>query len=465
MIKKIIISIIILFIFCINIFVVNANDNIKKSIDYDVIVKDSNGVILNGSYIDENNEEKSIKVTIPYNEKLNVLYEKYNNGIILGHIKYITEVVTTKVYEEDKETINEENNTDSTYNNDSEDPNITWVRPTPNQKTTEEKNTKYVEVKTKVEVEGDIDLSKCMVSKEFSLNDAIKFKKEKKLMLVNSKGLTLYRGPALAFDKFSKIKPSSIVKSNYGAIAINEEDDKTYWMYIEDNSIKGWVYNDPEENNFANYEKGRILIFDNVKVYRYPFLNASKVDNLPKDIRKSFTYIYENNEQEEWYFVKFENKRGWVRNVAKGINAEIKITSSNGVKLYKKPNLNSNTYDVILPKNLKIKSIYKYSNENDAFYVEYEGKKGWIIQNNDESNFEVNYLKDNVKDPLLDKSADYEKNTDKNINYGLILIILVVIIIIVSVIVIIYAKSKRKNANDFSVSNLNNNQNSNNNLI
>lgn len=493
--KKKIVGLLFLFIFCFGIISVKA---VKKSIDYDVVVKDANGVVLNGSYKDENGQDKIIKVTIPFNEKITVLHERYENGVVLGHVKYTTEIVlrnsndtssntgtagldsgtvgldsgtvgigsTTDPSQELGNYNNQESSTgireNGNYNNNENTTN-TWVKPTNPDNSSLNNTNKYTETKKKVEVEGDIDLSKCKVEKDFSLSDAIKFNKEKKLIIVNPKGVNLYKGPALAYEKVTTLDPLVVVKYSYGAVPADEKGEKTYWIYTEKDKNKGWLYNDLDKSDFANYKKGRILVFDDIDVYKFPFVDSTKMVKLEKNIRKSFTYIYgtQDKNNDSFYFIKFENKRGWVKNVAIGINAEIKITAKKGVKIYRSPNLNSKTYNIILPNGLKIKSIYKYSKENDAFYIEINGKKGWIIleDENNNPNFEVKYLKDDVEDPLLDKPAGYEEKTSKNHTATIVIVIVIVIvlIIIVSLSLFIYIKFKRKKANDFSVSNSNNN--------
>ena len=454
--RKKIISILFLLVFCIGISNVKAT---KNSIDYDVIVKDLNGVILNGSYKDENGKEINKKVTIPYNEKINVLYERFENGIILGHVKYITEIEiesTLDKYQGQMNGIIKKENEDNTLNNE-EKSNSTDENNIINSDT-EEVAEKTIKIKKKIEVEGDIDLSKCKVINNFSLDNAIKFNKERKIMVINSNGISLYKGPAMAYGAIGKIESSSIVKYTYGAVPLENIKDDTYWIYVQDK--KGWVYKDPGEKNFATYENGRILVFNNSTVYNLPVFNATIVDKLPKNIRKKYTYIY-NDGKEEWYFVKFENKRGWVKDVAKGINAKITIKSEKNVKIYERPTTSSKAYDIILPKDLEIQSIYKYSKEKEAFYIEYKNKKGWIIleEENNQPNFEVVYLDDDVSDELLEKPADYKDNTD-NDNFSIsLIIIIIIVVIIISTSLTIYAKFKRKSANDFSVSNINNNNN------
>ena len=509
-------SLIIVFITIVFFGVTQATEIENKCLEYSVVVKDSNGVSLEGRYKDDNNADKIIEVTIPQNTKVKVLYEYVKDGILLGHIKYITTITVRsdgtiiggtsgysssyrgtidggsgyynyygssgygtgnaddpQVENDIPETSSQEggnygNMPDTSsqeggnYGNMPDTssqvslPKININRYMDSYSTSGENNSyaemtagsgldslgsesnKYTETKKTIEVEGDIDLSKCEVENPYSLSDAINYKTKRKLMTINKDGIDLYNGPARAYGKANILIPSNtILKYTYGAVAIDEAKKDVMWAYVEYNGKKGWIYKNPQDSLVASYEMGRLLSFKSVIIKEYPVSDSKTVETLSKDIRKSFTYVYgvqdENND--EWYYIEYKGKKGWVREAAKGINAKIIVKSENGIKLYKNPYLDSGTYDILLPNNLEIDSIYKYSKKNDAFYVEYENYSGWIIlEKNDNSyNFEVTYLDDDVNDPLVDLeknevSTKVEDIKTKKPNYKRLILILIGII-------------------------------------
>ena len=548
---------------------IKATEFFNKSLQYDVVVKDKNGVTLKGSYKDNKKNEKIIDVNIPENTKLKVLYEYEKDGILYGHIKYNTTItvrsdgtvvdgtsgytgsiaptyrgttgasglgyynyygssgygVGNAVVEEYDEGGNYNNESDTTnsneggnYNNESdttnsnengnynngpdttnsnENGNYNNVPDTASQKnnysnipdstytqnmyidpyvtsgksisygeitigssrdtsTANTSNSKYTEIKKMIEVEGDIELSKCEVDGNFSLDNAINYKLKRKLMIANKSGVYLYDGPAKAYKKSDSVVPSgTVLKYTYGAVPLDEANKDVMWAYVEYGNNKGWIYKNPLDSFVATYEKGRILSYKSVTIKEYPILNSDTIETLSKDTRKSFTYVYgiQDEENDEWYYIEYKGKKGWVSSVAKGINANITVKNDNGISLYKKPNLDSDKFDVLIPKDFEINSIYKYSKKNDAFYIEYDGYSGWIILEKYEdgtSNFEVTYLDDDVVDSLVDLETEdikesknqKNKNDNKIIKIFLIIIGSIILIILITCLIIKHKNKK-----------------------
>ena len=451
--KKILILLILIFSICL--VPIKAEDSSIKSITYDVIVTDPSGVTFDGKYKDENGMDKTISVNIPQNTKVRVLREYNRNASLYGYIKYTT-TIKEKIEDTSKSSTNVkpdneiiDNSSDNkTTNSDSNN--------SSNNNTTESDEKKYIEKEKSVEVEGEIDLSKCRIEKGYTLEEAINLNDIRKIMIVDSNGIDLYNGPALIYGKITNIPYNTELEYNYGALKISELEDEFAWVYVEYNNQKGWIYKGLLDSGVANYKKGRLLSFSEVSIREFPNKNSKKLKSLPTDLRKSFTYIYGimDSNNDEWYYINYKGTKGWVKSVAVGVNVEIKTNKS--VKIYNRPSLDSISDNVIIPKNTELKSIYKYSKTNDAFYVEYKGNKGWIIlekDSNGKSNFEVDYLEDNVKDKLVDVENIKKEDTKSKsgIKMYQVILLLLVLIIIIAIIIIIIVKKKRRQSNDFTV--------------
>ena len=453
--KKILMVIVLMLSICL--FSARAEEKLK-SVEYDMIVSDSAGVELVGRYTD-NNVKKEITVTIPQNEKVRILSEYMKNDTLYGHVKYKT-TITVKQEAISRESTNvRPDPMPNTSNNNSYDDSTNTSETSDsqdiiNQDTSGTTEKKYIELEKTIEVEGDINLSKCRVDKEYALDSAINLNETRKIKIVNKDGISLYNGPALGYGKLSSVVPANTeLEYSYGAVNLTQDNKEVAWAYVESDSIKGWLYKGLLDSGVADYTKGRILSFSKVDIKEFPYDDSKTVGTLPKDLRKSFNYLYgvQDLNNDQWYYISYKGTRGWVKKVAIGVNAQIKITKN--TNLYKNPSTGIVVDGVTIASGTKLTSIYRYYKKDNAFYVEYEGKKGWIILDSENPNFEVKYLEDEVKDKLLDKDemdvATEEKKSGFNIVY---ILIAVVIIIIITVIVIVIAKKKRNNSNNFSVS-------------
>lgn len=462
--KKILMLLIIILSICL--IPVKAQNTNIKSIYYGVVVTDSNGVDINGKYKDENGEEKTVSLNIPQNTKIKVLREYMKDGILYGYIKYTTSITvksedTTRNSTNVKpdENIQPNTNNDQGIYNDSRNttnlPSNDSYGTASINRTSGSNERRYVETKKTIEVEGDIDLSKCKVESEYSLNDAIDLKETKKIMIVNNDGIDMYNGPALIYGKITSIPAKTELEYNIGTLKMLENNNDLAWVYINYNNQKGWIYKGFLNSGVAEYKKGRLLSFSKVSIKEFPNKESKTLETLPIGLRKSFTYIYGvmdlNND--EWYYIDYKGTKGWVKSVAIGVNTEISLTKN--VKLYNQPSLDSISDNIIIPSGTKLKSIYKYSKENDAFYVEYNGNTGWIIlefDGNNKANFEVNYLEDNIKDKMVDVDDPQIKEKERKSGIKLYQVILILLgIIVIIVIIILLAKKKRKQGNDFTV--------------
>lgn len=445
--KKILI--LIAFMFSLFSFSVNATERLK-SVEYDAIVNDPNGIDVIGKYKDENEVQREMSTNIKYNTRVKVLYEYMKNNNLYGHINYTTTIVV-KNEDEIKNITNvkpDSHDDQVSNNNSNKQENIT------NKKQEEEKSIKPEVTKT-IEIEADIDLSKCRVDDEFSLSNAVNLNEKRKIMIISQNGLETYKGPAFGYEKLGYVIPTNTeLEYNIGVVNQSYNNDDVAWVYIETENVKGWLYKGLLDSGVAEYKEGRILSFVNTTIRELPNEDSKKIKTLPKKMRKSFTYEYgiEDTDGDKWYYINYEGKKGWVKNVAFGVNAEINILKN--TKLYQNPNLEIAIEDKLISKGTKLQSIYMYTEDNkDYFYIKYKSNEGWIILDKNDPTFEVKYKDDLVNDKLLDKKPIKKetKKSEKNILKYVIVSAIIILIIIILLIMII--KKRRKQSNDFTVKN------------
>ena len=444
-------KILIILVFALSLFIFSVNAIEKlKSVEYEAIINETNGIDVTGKYKDENNVEKEIPVNIKYNTKVKVLYEYMQNDVLYGHIKYTTTIVEKKEDESRNRTNVKPDSHDDQISNSNKTNNNSQENVTNDKQ--EEKISEQEITKT-IEVEADIDLSKCRVDDEFSSSNSINFNDPRKIMIVDNKGVSLYKGPAFGYEKLSYVIPANTeLEYNMGAVNLLYDNSEVAWVYVESESAKGWLYKGLLDSGVAEYKPGRILSFSNSTIRELPNEDSKKLKSLPKNLRKSFTYIYgiDDLKGNRWYYIDYKGTKGWVKNVAFGINAEIKILKS--TKIYQSPNLEVAIDDTTIPKGTKLKSIYMYTKDNkDFFYIKYKQKEGWIILDKQDPNFEVKYKDDLVNDKLLDKEPKKEEKKESKKSILKYIIISIIGIAVIIIILIIIIKKRRNQSNDFKV--------------
>ena len=211
------------------------------------------------------------------------------------------------------------------------------------------------------------------------------------LFIYGKNGVSLKKGPADAYDKYSTVVPfKGIVKSNY-AIHYEGHGGGYTWFYIDEDGYKGWISN---EDEVAYYRTNKLLTFKDVNLYD---VDTNKVIatipvetvfdeyytslNVYLTYKGQFGYInhgddYENNYQA----FGFESKLGYLLTIK---SAELK--DANGKSL------------TAIPKGERIKILYgmfeddeagdylghitdpvTISENKDLYYIEYRGVKGFI---------------------------------------------------------------------------------------
>ncbi len=183
---------------------------------------------------------------------------------------------------------------------------------------------------------------------------------------------------------------------------------KSEAVYVEYKGVKGWLYTGYDfETQASYYSENEVLVNPNgEKIYLYDFPNGEKTDIcisekafLKYDYSATQTeYVEDDLIYHEWFRVTVDGKIGWLLSSSDKNTEFFNVYSyENGTiytlkekVLYSEADKSAAT-DVIIPADIEIPfekelNISKYDEEineyivNDNWcYVEFNGKKGWIL--------------------------------------------------------------------------------------
>lgn len=261
---------------------------------------------------------------------------------------------------------------------------------------------------------------------EFILSD---YKKDDTIKyLIFEEGIYLYQGPSKIYGK---ITPEV-------SLPVNTEVETKYyddmWAYVEYNGKKGWIYTYTFKRLSPYNEAAGVADITNKKTISLKTLGPVKLYSNPKtkesilkiptgtvlnDLSIFSTYSLLTSDNEGFYLIEYDGKKGWISegtsdsNLAYLINSNKKIfvTNQKGVTLYKNPNSNSDEISTIPHATILTPTYSNYNNnyvkvysDTGYFYqVNYDGKIGWIK------------VQDPAGDDYLDIASEYE---DEAINFS-----------------------------------------------
>lgn len=330
---------------------VKADMGAPAQLQVDIAVSKQSGVeftgncskIIDGNYQSCDTEYKS--VTIPYNTKFTIDYITQIGGEKTAYIEYKT---TTK-----------EEYYDLDGNLFSKD--IVFS------------------------ISGEINLNDfVLLNKTFDLSSAIHFKTKQNIIVFAPSGKSkIYAGPSILFDEVGTIPNNTKLTYEYGAVEDEQGINGTMWGYVEHDGKKGWIPTarmsslSEFDNIVALEENGRIMTIEDTVIREYPYEAAKPLGIVPLETRIKYSYLADGLfPSEGWYYIEYNGTKGWIKSVATAINAN--ITTNDKTKVYKSADTNSGLADFILPSGTTINSIYRYGYRSYYYYIEYEGKSGWV---------------------------------------------------------------------------------------
>ena len=220
-------------------------------------------------------------------------------------------------------------------------------------------------------------------------------KKKVSLMVINKNGVKLSKGPADIYEKYDKVIPNKTVLT--ATYYINPGLGGMTWCYIDSNGYKGWL----EYGKNVGKDVSKLLIF---KEFDLLDETGKKIDTIPVETVIDTAYYSYN-----LIYVKYGDKEGYIDEEARGSYA---FQGKNGYILtLKETKLLSGTGETLktIPVGEKIKILYagmestvgdypfhNTSPVNDKFYVEYDGKKGFVSEKDVDSLYYEYEIKDTV---------------------------------------------------------------------
>ena len=251
-------------------------------------------------------------------------------------------------------------------------------------------------------VTGYIDLNGAKLkTQKISSQNAVELEKNKEVIVLEG-DVYLYNGPSKKYAIVSeKIPVGTVLKYKY-IDSLNE-----IWAYVEYNGVKGWIniYSNGiyEQSYVATSPKwgSALLVLDkNINMYDSYTLNSNIiVSEITIGTELNCKYEYVSSDYTALCYVEYNNKKGWVsisnnRSLAQEYDRTIMVLEEDGLTVYSDVN-QSSSYTLDVPKYSELDIKYSYASNPytvDYYYVEYNGKKGWLYDgyNNEKYLYELN---------------------------------------------------------------------------
>ena len=226
---------------------------------------------------------------------------------------------------------------------------------------------------------------------------------QRSAIIINKEGVTLRKGPSLAYDAATEAVPYGTIV-NYSLVNC-EEEIYAQWAYTEYNGVKGWLnlsqYGISDSfdcaavlSDTSGYTGSLTVLDDGAFLTETPDTASEKtVENIPAGTTLAFKYYY-NFYDSISAFVEYNGVKGWLRTktdsakTAIGEKGGIYVLSENGMPLYKSAFDESDEPAAIVPAgtNLCVDYVYRDAGQSDGEIVEYKwmhtvynGTDGWIF--------------------------------------------------------------------------------------
>ena len=217
-----------------------------------------------------------------------------------------------------------------------------------------------------------------------------KLSKPEKLY-VFKEGAYLYKGPSKVYGKVE-----GDVMLPVGTTIEYEYEDGMF-AYVTYNNVSGWVYiyqmlsggdiGGPYEegSSLANINSGEIIsIEDGAKIYK-DVLDSEVLITVPKWEKLKYKYTY-NYSYATKYYVEYNGVKGWIEDAASICDDWNLFTHLNTLKLCKtRQDYDCSDVVMTLPQNKIIPIKYYVYDYDNWYYIEYNGKSGWVYEEAHES--------------------------------------------------------------------------------
>lgn len=226
------------------------------------------------------------------------------------------------------------------------------------------------------------------VDKDFNLNDAIKTKRIAKIdkaevIILNPKGLDLYKGPSVIYEKVGRIAADTKFSTEYISGGDSGADTVTIasaiWLYYDNGSSKGWIYALDKNVGFGVKENEAFIPVDvtitddeQKELFKIPANSIVKV-------------LYNTDAWSRSYLVEYKNQKGFVSAYNIAIKVSGTITINNSKNLLSYANVNNKGIIEKLEKGSTYNFTYAYGDYGDNWYyvTSPKGNTGWIYTNSD----------------------------------------------------------------------------------
>lgn len=209
---------------------------------------------------------------------------------------------------------------------------------------------------------------------------------------VYKEGAKLYKGPSIYYEEIENINIPVGTTLTYEYIYYGEA-----WKYVEYNGKKGWIpTNWHIEATAANVKKGSIISDGDITLFKNPspdFTLTQKIE-VPANTIINYNVFYDGYDggaPTDFYYIEYNGYKGWIRPVYGFMGAKTDFgepgqqmyITLDSVELF--DYIGSDNVISVIPSGEKIESKYVYAADFSPLsrwiYIEYNGKKGWIVNN------------------------------------------------------------------------------------
>ena len=256
----------------------------------------------------------------------------------------------------------------------------------------EVRNNKYVYVYNESGISCLVQLSDIMVkNNNFDIkSEGVEKIEESKAVIFAKGGLNLRKGPAMSYAKIVTVPQYTVVTIKYRA--------GTYWYYAEYNGYSGWISG---INYYFGYDSNDILYdIEDTNIYDE---KEKVIGTIPKytEVTDYVELVQYNAYVDYAYYVNYKGIKGYVKNMPKKVDGEIKLLNDtyvyNGSKVIDKIK-NGEVVKYTVLKSGKQVSLDDPFTTDFIFYI--PSKNGTVKLRNDTKKVEYEVIKE-IKEKKL----------------------------------------------------------------
>lgn len=189
-------------------------------------------------------------------------------------------------------------------------------------------------------------------------------------------------------------KDVDIKSGMVGIVPKNQEIKLQYYYYMDGylmtyvmyNGISGWIVKDNLAEIYQGEDKDNFVANYNFILYNEASINSGTKDivKLGTSLKIKYKYTYSINSKKYFmYYVQYNGKNGWIETQGGLVEYKNKIgLCVDDMVVYENSNIESSKV-ITIPKNTEFKILYDYYDKTQFWeYIEYQGKKGWVMVKN-----------------------------------------------------------------------------------